>query len=76
MSKRIRKGIVKVTRYKLNLSVNQYERHGMKTLVVTHYKDGHYHMSIDGKKAIRVNAMFAAALISKSESLEDLAFKF
>ena len=76
MSKRVRKGSVKVTRYKLNLSVNQYERHGMKTLVITHYKDGHYRLSVDGKKAFRVNALFAAALISNNENLEDLTFNF
>lgn len=76
MSKRVRKGSVKVTRYKLNLSVNQYERNGMKTIVITHYRDGHYHMNIDGTKSVRVNAMFAAALISNNERLEDLVFKF
>lgn len=75
MIKRVRKGSVKVTRYKLNLSMNQYERHGMKTIVITHYKDGHYHMSIDGKKGARVNALLAAALISNNENLEELSIK-
>lgn len=75
MKRKARCGNVKITRYKLNLSNNQFVRYGMMKLVVTHYKDGHYTVSIDGARAKRVNALFAAALVSNSENLSTLAIK-
>lgn len=72
MKRKTRCGSVKVTRYKLNLTNNQFVRQGMTTLVITHYKDGHYAVSVNGNRAKRVNALFAAALVSNGENLNCL----
>ena len=65
---------MKVTRHKLNLSNNQFTKQGKTVLLVTHYKDGHYSVAVNGNRAVRVNALTAATLVGNSEELSFVTF--
>lgn len=68
--KRTRCGSIKLTRNFMNLSNNQYVTGGGIALRVTHYKDGHYCLSVDGMPARRINANYARALVGSAKELE------
>lgn len=69
MTKRTRCGLVKLTRNFMNLSNNQYVTGGGITVRITHYKDGHYCLSVDGMPARRINANYARALAGNEKEL-------
>lgn len=52
------------------MSNNQYVTGGGIELRVTHYKDGHYRLSVDGMPARRINANYARALVGNAKELE------
>ena len=70
MTKRTRRGSVKLVRNMPNMSNNQYVMGGKIALRVTHYKDGHYCLSVNGMPARRINAEYARTLAGGAEELE------
>ena len=70
MTKRTRRGSVKLTRNMMNKSNNQYVTGGGIALRVTHYKDGHYCLSVNGMPARRINAEYARTLAGSAEELK------
>ena len=70
MTKRTRRGSIKLTRNMPNMSNNQCVTGGGIALRVTHYKDGHYSLSVDGMPARRINAEYARTLAGSAKELE------
>ena len=68
--KRTRRGSVKLSRNMMNTSSNQHVTGGGIALRVTHYRDGHYCLSVDGMPARRINAEYARTLTGNAKELE------